>query len=185
MLPPFIHIICSLFLNQTCIEEPPPAVMVHHPPQKPAHSYPFSILSWLLCVYRCGVWFAPGLRGDVSSVRPPIISINFCCRWSIAKKEGSNSNRLRTRGSKTIDTSRWWSCNIGNREETFVRRGEGKHIYHVAAVDLVHLHSQAFWWTYLACASHRPTPYPPWAGLSTVPTFTISWHLSAEYGRRR
>ena len=81
---------------------------------------------------------------------------------------------------------RWWCCDIGNREGTFVRRDEGKHI-HVAAVDLR--------CTYIRRPFGRLTLDFPAIGLHHIhhreqgyqrcPHSPHSWHLLAEYGRLR
>ena len=68
-------------------------------------------------------------------------------------------------------------------DDAVIKATERKHsledarvnIYTFCRLDLVHVHSQAFWQTYLACAGHWPTLYPPpRAGLSMVPSFIIS-----------
>ena len=184
MLPPLIHIICSSLLLSNLIENTPPAAIVCHPPP-PSGGATRSSSLFDCCVIVMVWWFVcPRPRGDACSKEPPLF--NYCNSVGNCRQGRSNHTHNRpgrTCGNNTVDNCRW-CCNIGNREETFVRRGEGIHI-HVAAGDLVRRHSQAFWETYLACAGHRPTSYPPpRAGLSTVPTFTISWHSSAEYGRR-
>ena len=132
---------------------------------------------YLIVVSWCGVWFAPLPSGDVCSKRTSanlIVAIPLLI--AIGREGRSNHTISRAGCTATIPL-------IYIVDDAVIKATERKHsledarvnIYTFCRLDLVHLHSQAFWQTYLACAGHRPTPYPlPRAGLSTVPSFIIS-----------
>ena len=167
----------SFLFIQTYIEEPPPAAIVFHPPPQPAvppvlHHLYLIVVSW------CGVWFAPlSLGGDVCSKRTSANLIVAIPLLIAIGREG-RSNHIISRAGCTVTIP-----SIYIVDDAVIKASERKHsledarvnIYTFCRLDLVHLHSQAFWQTYLACAGHRPTPYPPpRAGLSMVPSFIIS-----------
>ena len=130
------YMFLSFLFIQTYIEEPPPAAIVFHPPPQPAvppvlHHLYLIVVSW------CGVWFAPLPSGDVCSKRTSANLIVAIPLLIAIGREG-RSNHTISRAGRVATTTLICIVDdavIGNREGTFVRRDEGKHI-HVAAVDL-------------------------------------------------
>ena len=112
----------------------------------------------------------------MSALKEPPLSLIVAIPLLIAIGREGRSNHTISRAGCTATIP-----SIYIVDDAVIKATERKHsledarvnIYTFCRLDLVHLHSQAFWQTYLACAGHRPTPYPPpRAGLSTVPTFT-------------
>ena len=121
MLPPLIHIICSSLLLSNLIENTPPAAIVCHPPP-PSGGATRSSSLFDCCVIVMVWWFVcPRPRGDACSKEPPLF--NYCNSVGNCRQGRSNHTHNRpgrTCGNNTVDNCRW-CCNIGNREETFVR----------------------------------------------------------------